>query len=705
MPKIPRKKIQVSVDTECTGLDTNHGARPFLVTTCNAELENTWWEWPVIPETRKVSCKPEDLDEIQRLLDCADEIVLQNAKFDYEMLCKLFADRGREFLWDWNKVHDTLIAGHLLASNSPHDLTSMVLQYLDVDVQPYENEMKEIVLEARRWAKNNREEWRIAKVGLPEMPSARSGKTKAKAKGAEETGPWKYDCWLPRLVIEEGEGEPTWETVTAEYANVDSSSTMALWQVQKQIIKERGLWKIYLERMKVLPVVCKMEAVGVTINCSRTTRVKTLYGEAAESYGRVCKALSGGLIEEMPKGGNSNAVKETVFTKFGLISSKKTKKGQPSMDKYVLDDWIATLPPHSKAAVFIRNLRDYRQRKNALGDIASYEKFWLPHKHFTSEAPLSEWASLFPSVNITGTNTLRFSSSNPNSQQFSKQEIAITSEEGYSLRYCLGPGPGREWYSLDAANIELRIPAYEAGEQAMIALFEKPDEPPYFGSNHLFFFNILHPEKWDHDDPEGLLKAKKEFVTTWYAWTKNGDFAVQYGAQESSGTADRTYHVPGAQAKIEKKLQQIKKLSNKLIEQAGKTGYVETLPDKTVDPNRGYPLICRGNKWGHGISPTIPLNYHVQGTAMQWMCKAMVRCQAYIDNLNATRKPERYIYIVLQVHDELVFDLPKDKPNRNKQIVDNLRKLMEQGGDDIGIPTPVNIEYHPNNWGESVSLN
>ena len=75
-------------------------------------------------------------------------------------------------------------------------------------------------------------------------------------------------------------------------------------------------------------------------------------------------------------------------------------------------------------------------------------------------------------------------------------------------------------------------PAYEAGEEEMISLFEKPDEPPYFGSNHLLAFDILHPDKWDRDDPEGLLKAKKEYASTWYQWTKNGNFAVQYGAME-----------------------------------------------------------------------------------------------------------------------------------------------------------------------------
>jgi hypothetical protein len=242
----------------------------------------------------------------------------------------------------------------------------------------------------------------------------------------------------------------------------------------------------------------------------------------------------------------------------------------------------------------------------------------------------------------------------------------------------------------------------------MIELFEKVNEPPFFGSNHLLFFSILHPDKYDHDDPEGLLKAKKKYKGTWYQWTKNGDFAIQYGAGEV--TADAAYHMKGAHRKIKRRFKDMARYNQQCIDFAQDYGYIETVPDKTVDPLQGYPLYCEKNHWGK-VKPTLPLNYKVQGTAMWWMMKAMTRVQEYFDEINSDLSPDKQFHIIMQVHDELVFCCPKSEVEldedgnevlSNLPIIEKAVELMEQGGDDIGIPTPVNIEYHPNHWGESV---
>ena len=204
----------ISLDCETTGLDVHHGARPFLVTTCDGSGVNTWWEWDVNPMTREVTMVYEDLIEIQEAIGSADLLVLQNAKFDYQMLWYAFCGKLR---WDWGKVRDTLLAGHLLRSNQPHDLTTMVLVYLGVNVQPLEDDVKKATQEARRIGKQHR--WRIARKDLPEMPSARDST-------------WKYDMWLPRLIAREEKypKDHSWRTVCSEYANGDSSSTIALWR-------------------------------------------------------------------------------------------------------------------------------------------------------------------------------------------------------------------------------------------------------------------------------------------------------------------------------------------------------------------------------------------------------------------------------------------------------------------------------------------
>ena len=688
--------MMIAIDSETTGLDLRHGTKPYLVTTCDKEGKQRWWEWPVDPETREPKIPAKDKQEITATIKRAKFLVLQNPKFDFTALAAIGLE-PREG-WPWHKVRDTLLAGHLLASNQPHDLTTMVLIYLGVNVKPHEDKIEQATKECRRLCQSKTTEyptWQIAEKDRADMPSAK-----------EKT--WKFDMWLPRAMADARDlpEDHEYRTLCAEYANSDSETTMALYLRQRELLKERGLWRIYLERLKVLPIVYEMENAGVTISAKRLKELVADYTMESRKAARTCLSVASsyGVKLTLPKSGNNNQLLELIFDedKLALPAVKTSKKtGKPSLDKETLDHYEATLPEKSKAMQFIRALKGKRKRDTALQYMASYRKFWLPIGYLQCKDLrfldiTSEWFRLHPSLNPTGTDTLRWSSQNPNEQNISKQA-------GFNLRYSFGPAPGREWYSLDAKNIELRLPAYESGETEQIELFEKPDEPPFYGSNHLLVFSILHPDKWDHDDPEGLLKAKKKYASTWYSWTKNGNFAVQYGAVETSGTADRAYHVKGAQHRIQSRFQKGAELNRKMIEHAEEFGFVETMPDRTVDPERGYPLLCTRTRWG-GIKPTVPLNYHVQGTAMWWMMKAMIRCYACLKKLNRERKPSQQIKMIMQVHDEIVFDFPKR--SGNLAIVRRLARLMAKGGDDLvpRVPTPVSIERHSKTWSEGVTL-
>ena len=119
------------------------------------------------------------------------------------------------------------------------------------------------------------------------------------------------------------------------------------------------------------------------------------------------------------------------------------------------------------------------------------------------------------------------------------------------------------------------------------------------------------------------------------------------------------------------------------------------MPDQTVDPVRGYPVYCSRTKWGK-ISPTVPLNYHIQSTAMWCMTRAMVRVQDYFNTMPGH-------FIVMQVHDELVLDLPKGG-KKNMPTIRKVKKLMEQSGNDIGVPLKTSVSYHPETWATEVDI-
>jgi len=682
----------ISLDTETTGLDLRHGARPFFVTTYSDKETNEYWEWDIDPYTRKPNIPRSELKDIQDyLLQPKTNLVLHNSKFDFTALNSIGFWRGYDIEKIWSTTYDTLTASHLLASNLPHDLTYLALQYLGIDIKPLEDKLKSAVVEAKSVVKRQLPKWKLAHKDLEDdMPSA---------KGTV----WKYDTWLPRQAAEAlgYDSDHYWHTVLAEYANMDSAVTYHLWLLMRDQIEQRQLWPIYKTRLKGIPVIFDIEDRGVTVSTTRLDAKYKEFHDTSEQLGQFCLGIAENFNYqlELPKGKANDSIRNFIVEHL-KIDLPKTDTGKASLKQDIIEPIVNNLPTRSSAYHFMKAVQNKGKCDTAISYMSSYRRFGI-------EIPdLSDFFKLHPSLNATGTSTLRYSSSNPNEQNISKKK-------GFNLRYCFGPTPDREWWSLDAKNIELRIPAYEAGENMMIELFERPDDPPYYGSNHLLVSHILHPKLFEECiNEQGILDGrifKKKYESTWYQWVKNGNFAVQYGAMELSGTADRAYHLKGGQAIVQERFTEINKLNLRMITSANKYGYVETIPDKTVDPKRGYPILCKRTQWGKVLATT-PLNYHVQGTAMWWMMKAMIRCH---DLLSKWRKEGFNAYMVMQIHDEIVFDLPKsrtdpreDSTGRKSNLwrIRKLRETMELSGDDLGIPTPVSCEYHPDNWSEGDEL-
>ena len=704
----------IALDTETTGIDLFHGAKPFLVTTCNEDGRLKWWQWDVNPVTREVEISEEDALEIRQLLAVQhDGIVLHNAKFDAHAL---YAGDVLDWAPLWELTHDTLLISHILASNQPHNLTDLAIMYLGHDIRPKEEALKRAVNEARRLARSKFPEWRIAKEGLPGMPSAKSGSKKDRS-GVESESPWHFDMWLPRAIarwMDYGE-DHDWYTVASDYANEDSSTTMLLHKVLRAELERRGKVEQYEAKRKNTRVLWEMERAGVTVSLPELRSLQAEYAEEKAEAEAVCAGIAKGMGCELslPKAGNNLSLIGFVFGELDLPVVKRTEKGSPSLDKEAMEEYKLTLPLGPKLD-FVRNLAGARKRAKSLEYLLAYDKFGIQDNG--SEL----WLVLHPSTNPTGTTTTRLSMSNPNLQQVSKQETQCEACEGegceecggsgedlHSVRRVFGPAPGREWWTLDAENIELRLPAYESGEPELIALFEKPDEPPFYGSQHLLNFSIVYEGLWRQElEAVGPDKVgpycKKKYKAGPYQYTKNGDFAIQYQCGEA--TADKSFRRRGAYRKLKDKFARLNALNNKWTTYAEEYGCVETM--------FGYPLLCARGDYGR-IKPTLPLNYRTQGTAGDWMIRAMNRCHDKLEEWNARGFDGR---IVLTVHDELVFDFPKrGDPVRASQGLESpqsnnfwrvkiLKQLMEQGGQDISIPTPVSVSYCPKNWAEGVTI-
>ncbi len=705
----------ISLDTETTGTNFFHGSRPFFVTVCFEDDNQKWWEWNVNPLTREVDIPEEDAKEIRQLLARQHGgIVLQNAKFDSQAL---LAAGVTDWSPLWGLTHDTLLAGHLLASNQPHNLTDMSMQYLGLDLLPFEKRLEGACVEARRLARKRLPAWRIAKEGLPDMPSVKGSGGGGRDNDKDRV--WKNDSWLPRAICVHCSREPKgwmrefaakdhpWWTVLAEYGNADSYATPALWKVMEPELKRRDLWHHYIEKMRNLPALAVMETRGATCNLVELAKLKGEYEDESAACKKVCLDIASAMRFnlELPKGSaNNRSLLTFCFEILKLPVLSRTETGLPSLTKDVMREWKGVLPQDSAGLKFIKNLSAARKRDKSVEFLDVYKRHGVPAGN--------GFAVIHPSINPAATDTTRFSMSGPNLQQVSKEETACedchgdgcdacggTGEDLHSIRRVFGPAPGREWWSMDAKNIELRLPAGESGEPELVALFERPDDPPFYGSQHLLNASVVYQDVWEQElAAVGLEKVgphfKKKYESSWYGYAKNGDFGMQY--QCSEATADRAFHRPGSFRKLKSKFVRLDDLNRRQVEIANKLGYVETIIDRTVNPRRGYPLLVTRTDWGRA-KPTQPLNYRTQGSAGWWMVKAVNRCHAQLLEWRAAGCDA---WMVLTVHDELVFDFPA-RPNRgNLPKVRKLAQLMEEGGVDMGISTPVGISLHRSNWAE-----
>lgn len=717
----------ISLDCESTGLDWAHGAMPFLVTTCSDDGTIRYWEWNVNPINRQPEIPLEDIGEIAELIDAAELVYTHNGKYDCHMLARI----GIKL--PWHKVRDTLIASHLLASNHAHNLTALCVQYLGVDIEHHELHVKEVTQTCRTIARRDHPDWLIADEGKPGMPSVKASSKR------DEDKPWKNDMWLPRcLAANYDDYNQEWLDACSKYANADSECTIFLGLELERKIRERNLWAIYEHRLHLPRADWEMESYGITARGEHTAATILEYEihvaeveeemcAIAKSYGHSLELAAGAAMNDnmrdliyghvsysCPRCGYFKRVKhwngeragesicpKCVVRKRGAamvetqleihhnlaippIMGKKTANA--SLDKDAMQEYLHTLPD-GPGLNFIELLADKRMYDTALGYMEAYRRYWVPVPGHP------DYYRIHASFNPCGTDHLRQSSNSPNLQNVSGDSKEL------SNRACFGPLPDREWWRMDYKSIENRIPAYESGEEAMIELFERPNDPPFYGSYYLLNASITCPDLfWPLAEREGAFKKEQPLA---YKHVKFGTLAMQYGCGERK--ADKLFRMPGAFRMLKDKLPKLSALQTKYLRMAETKGYVETLPDRTVDPERGYPILASRTEDGRVLSTT-PFNYHISGTACWCKNTALIRCA---DQCAKWRAEGFDAFVSLEVHDELLFDFPRGasmEENLPRALI--LKKIMEQSGENLipRIPTPVSAEYHLESWAEGVPI-
>ncbi len=425
----------------------------------------------------------------------------------------------------------------------------------------------------------------------------------------------------------------------------EAEVVLALYKPLVNMLKDRGLWDLYSDMEYPLSgVLLQMEKEGVGLDVELLARLSR---DSEEKIGAMTQKLYVLAGEEF----NCNSSKQLgviLFEKLKLSGSKKTKTGF-STDEEVLTRLASQ---HELPALIL----EYRQ----LAKLKSTYIDALPKM----VDPLT--GRIHCSFNQAGTETGRLSSSHPN-----LQNIPIRTEEGRMIRRAFIPS-GQESYlmSADYSQIELRVLAHLADDQDLKKAFLKGEDIHTFTAALIF-------------DVE-----QKDVTSDMRYSAKRINFGIIYGMSAFGLAKDLGVSPKEAKGFIERYFMRypgIKAFMDREIEKAHAQGYVETLFHR----RRYLPEINSRNQAIRQFAERQAVNTPVQGTAADIIKIAMIRMADEISRRNFDSR------MIITVHDELVFNVPK----KDIQEFSGIVRLVMETAVKLSVPIDVTVKYGMN-WSE-----
>jgi DNA polymerase I len=430
----------------------------------------------------------------------------------------------------------------------------------------------------------------------------------------------------------------------ADYAGADADMTYRLAGVIEAKLKERQLYKLFSDvEMPLIPVLARMELAGILVDPVFLRRMATELDEQL-------KALEKAIYEAVGHQFNINSPKQLgdiLFGELKLPPIKRTKSGY-SVDAEVLDTLKGAHPA-------IDNLLEYRQ----LGKLKStYVDGLLQLIHPRD-------GRVHTSFNQTIASTGRLSSSQPN-----LQNIPIRTEVGRRIRRAFLADPGCVLLTADYSQVELRILAHITREPALVAAFERNEDV------HAATAARLYKVPLNEVTPAMRRIAKTINFGVLYGQSPFGLARVADISQSEASEYIRNYEAtfPLVKAYVE---------GTKAFARA--QGYVETL----LGRRRYMPDLLSLPMVQRQAAEREAINMPIQGTNADIIKIAMVRLQHHFEELGLRTR------MILQVHDELVFEAPEDEVELVKGLV---RATMEEAMT-LSVALKVDLKIGPN-WYE-----
>tara|TARA_R110000824_G_scaffold118960_14_gene272124 strand:+ start:247691 stop:250645 length:2955 start_codon:yes stop_codon:yes gene_type:complete len=456
-------------------------------------------------------------------------------------------------------------------------------------------------------------------------------------------------------VAGKGKAQITFDQVPLDkavaYAAEDADITMRLWHVLKPRLTSERKSTVYetLER-PLVPVLRDMERAGIKVDRNVLARLSSDFAQKMARYEDEVYELAGEKFNiASPK-----QLGEILFDKMSLEGGRKTKTGAWSTDSDTLEALAA------QGVELPRRVLDWR----GLAKLKSTYTDALPN--FIHP----ETGRVHTSYSLAATTTGRLSSSDPN-----LQNIPVRTEDGRKIRTAFVADKGNKLISADYSQIELRLLAHIADIDALRQAFADGLDIHAMTASEMF--NVPLKDM----DPSVRRRAKAINFGIIYGISAFG-LANQLGIPrgEAADYIDRYFkRFPGIRAYMD----DTKKFAHD-------NGYVETIFGRRIN----LPAIHSKNGAERSFMERAAINAPIQGSAADIIRRAMIRMP---DALSDAKLQAR---MLLQVHDELIFEVPEKEADKTAKLVSNVMVKACEPALILSVPLEVDARA-ADNWDEA----
>ena len=448
--------------------------------------------------------------------------------------------------------------------------------------------------------------------------------------------------------------------VTFEYVDIERATAYAgecadialrLWQVLKPRLAADGLVSVYerLERPMV-PTLARMEQRGISVDRQILSRLSGDFAQGAAALEAEIQEMAG---EEFNIG-SPRQLGEILFGKMGLPGGTKTKTGQWSTSAQVLEELAA------EGHEFPRRIVEWRQ----LTKLKSTYTDALPG--FINQ----ETQRVHTSYALASTTTGRLSSSDPN-----LQNIPIRTAEGRKIRAAFVAEKGTKLVSADYSQIELRVLAHVADIDALKQAFTDGLDIHAMTASEMFGVPVK-------DMPPEVRRRAKAI-----------NFGIIYGIS-AFGLANQL-GIPRAEASdyiktYFERFPGIKDYMDSTKAYAREYGYVETIFGRRAH----YPDIVSSNPHTRSFNERAAINAPIQGSAADIIRRAMLKMDPALQKAGLAAR------MLLQVHDELVFEVPEAEVEPTIALVTDIMQNAAMPAVSMKVPLQVDARA-ADNWDEA----